>query len=58
MLLPDLRFFMHGMLDAPLAVLLQFQTVLERLLVLERMIVDAMAVGAFHADEVVLGHNT
>ncbi len=47
---------MRSVLVAPLAVFLQFQAVLERLLVLCGMIVDPVTVCAFQADEVFLGH--
>lgn len=48
---------MHHVLATPLAVLLQFQAVLERLLILVRVVIDTMTVGAFQTYEVVLGHN-
>ncbi len=47
---------MDDVFAAPLAVLFEFEAVFERLLVLGRKIVDAMAVGALELDEVVLGH--
>lgn len=45
---------MHNVFTTPLAVLLQFQAILERLLVLIRVIVDPVAVGTFQADQIVL----
>jgi len=44
------------MLLAPLAELGQLETLLHVLLVLPRMIIDAVALGALEPDEVVLGH--
>jgi len=53
---PLLRFFMRGALAAVFAELLQFQTVLQGLLVLGRVIVNLTACRAFKFDEIILRH--
>jgi hypothetical protein len=47
---------MRRALAAVLAEFLQFQTVLQGLLVFGRMVVNLTARGAFKFDEVILGH--
>lgn len=47
---------MKRVFTAPLTVLFELQSILERLFILTRKVIDAMAVGAFEFDEVVLGH--
>lgn len=44
------------MRTTPLAVFFQFQTVFERLLVFCSVIIDAVAIRAFQANEIVLRH--
>ena len=48
---------MLGMLAAPLAEFFQLQPVLESFFILIRIVIGALAHGAFEFDEVVLGHN-
>jgi len=47
---------MLGMLAAPLAEFFQLQPVLESFFILIRIVIGALAHGAFEFDEVVLGH--
>ena len=47
---------MHGVLTAPLAMLLKLQSSLKRFLILVRIIIRALAFGTFEFDEIVLGH--
>jgi len=49
-------FFVHGVLLAVLAELLELKTLFQRFLVLSAVIVDAFAFGALKFDEVILRH--
>ena len=51
-----LGFFVWGVLLAPAAVFAELKTCLDSLLILLRIIVDAMAHGTFHFDQVFLRH--
>lgn len=51
-----LRLFVVRVLLAPLAELRELETGLQGLLVLARVVVHAVALGALHLDQVVLGH--
>jgi len=45
---------MRSVLSTPLAVLLEFQTVFQRLLVLARKVIHAMAIRTLELDEIIL----
>lgn len=51
-----LRLFVNRVLALPLAVLLELETVFERLLVLLREVVHTVAAGALEFDEIILRH--
>jgi len=50
------RLLVQGVFAAPSAVLLDFETIFELLLILEAVIVYAIAACALQFDEIVLGH--